>query len=76
MQAQLHHKQGEGNRDKAREPELAASSSRGVFRRRTFEAALGAAAKMDARAVVLEELKTGRNSDKLANALSLLTTLE
>ena len=33
-------------------------------------------AKMDAQAVVLEELKSGRNSDKLANALSLLTELE
>jgi hypothetical protein len=34
-------------------------------------------AKMDAKkAVVLEELKSGRNSDKLANALSSLTTLE
>jgi hypothetical protein len=31
---------------------------------------------MDARAVVLKELKRGRNSDKLANALSLLTMLE
>jgi hypothetical protein len=31
---------------------------------------------MDARAVVLEELKNGRNSDKLANALSLLTALK
>jgi hypothetical protein len=26
--------------------------------------------------VVLEEIKSGRNSDKLANALSLLTKLE
>jgi hypothetical protein len=33
-------------------------------------------AKMDAKAVVLQELKSGRNSDKLADALSLLTTLE
>jgi hypothetical protein len=32
-------------------------------------------AKMDAEAIVLEELKSGRNGDKLANALSLLTTL-
>jgi hypothetical protein len=32
-------------------------------------------AKMDAEAVVVEELKSGRNSDKLANALSLLTAL-
>ncbi len=32
-------------------------------------------AKMDARAVVLEELKSGRNSEKLANGLSLLTSL-
>jgi hypothetical protein len=31
---------------------------------------------MDAKAVVLEELKSGRISDKLANALRLLTTLE
>jgi hypothetical protein len=30
---------------------------------------------MDAKAVVLEELKSGRNSDKLANELRLLTTL-
>jgi hypothetical protein len=33
-------------------------------------------AKMDAKAVVLQQLKSGRNSDKLANALSLLTSLE
>ena len=35
-------------------------------------------AKMDAvaaKAVVLKELKSGRNSDKLENALSLLTSL-
>jgi hypothetical protein len=37
--------------------------------------------KMDAKAikakaVVQKELKSGRNSDKLANALSLLTSLE
>ncbi len=32
-------------------------------------------AKMDAKAVVLKELERGRNSDKLANALSLLATL-
>ena len=31
---------------------------------------------MDARAVVLQELRSGRNSDKLANALSLLTRLD
>jgi hypothetical protein len=30
----------------------------------------------DAEAVVLEELKSGRNRDMLANALSLLTSLE
>ncbi len=30
---------------------------------------------MDAKAVVLQELTSGRNSDKLANALSLLTEL-
>jgi hypothetical protein len=30
----------------------------------------------DAEAVVLDELKSGMNSDKLANALSLLTSLE
>ena len=30
---------------------------------------------MDAEAVVLEELENGRNSDELANALSLLTSL-
>ncbi len=29
----------------------------------------------DVKAVVLKELKSGRNSDKLANALSLLTEL-
>jgi hypothetical protein len=33
-------------------------------------------AKMDAKAVVQKELKKGRNSDKLANGLSLLTSLE
>ena len=32
-------------------------------------------AKMDAKAVVLQELRSGRNSDKLADALSLLTSL-
>jgi hypothetical protein len=32
--------------------------------------------KMDAEAVVLKELKSGRKSDKLVNALSLLTSLE
>jgi hypothetical protein len=32
-------------------------------------------AKMDAEAVVLKELKSGRNSQKLANAMSLLTSL-
>jgi hypothetical protein len=32
-------------------------------------------AKMDAKAVVLKELERGRNSEKLANALSLLTSL-
>jgi hypothetical protein len=31
---------------------------------------------MDAKAVVLEELKSGRNGEKLDNALSLLTSLE
>ena len=31
---------------------------------------------MDAKAVVIEELRSGRNRDKIANALSLLTTLE
>jgi hypothetical protein len=31
---------------------------------------------MDAKAVVIEELRSGRNSDKLANGLSLLTSLE
>jgi hypothetical protein len=30
---------------------------------------------MDADAVVIQELKSGRNLDKLANALSLLTAL-
>jgi hypothetical protein len=30
---------------------------------------------MDAKAVVLQELKSGRNSDKLADALSFLTEL-
>jgi hypothetical protein len=32
-------------------------------------------AKMDAEAVVLKELKSGRNTQKLANALNLLTSL-
>ncbi len=32
--------------------------------------------EMDAEAVVFEELESGRNSEKLANALSLLTSLE
>jgi hypothetical protein len=30
---------------------------------------------MDANAIVLKELESGRNRDKLANALSLLTSL-
>ncbi len=65
-----------GKRDKARETALAATSiSEEFFKRRTFDAAFGAA-KMDAEAVVLEELKSGRNSDKLTNALSSLTSLE
>jgi hypothetical protein len=56
---------------------LAASISvkRGVLRRRTFQAAMDGA-KMDAKAVVLKELEKGRNSDKLANRLSLLTSLK
>ncbi len=33
-------------------------------------------AKMDAEAVVLKELESGRNSKELANALSLLTSLK
>jgi hypothetical protein len=33
-------------------------------------------AKMDDKVIVLEELKNGRNSDELANALSLLTSLQ
>ncbi len=35
----------------------------------------GGAKMKNAEAVVLKELKSGRNGDKLANALSLLTTL-
>jgi hypothetical protein len=31
---------------------------------------------MDAKAVVIEELKSGRNSEKLVNALTLLRTLQ
>ena len=44
-QSQAHYKQQEGKRDKARGTALAASSSvkRGVFRRRTLQAALGTA---------------------------------
>jgi hypothetical protein len=52
------------------------SRFREVFvRRQTTEAAVGAGGKMNAEAVVLEELKIVRNSDKLVNALSLLTSL-
>jgi hypothetical protein len=46
----------------------------GLCSRRTFGEAFDA--KMDAEADVLEELKNGRNSDKLANALSLQTALK
>jgi hypothetical protein len=67
-QARPHDKREEGKRDKAA---LAASSS-GSFQ----EAQYSGGAKMDAETVVLEELKSGRNSDELANALSLLTSLE
>jgi hypothetical protein len=31
---------------------------------------------MDAEAVVIQELKSGRNSDEIAHAMRLLTTLE
>jgi hypothetical protein len=39
-------------------------------------AKMDAEAVVDAEGVVLTELKSGRNSEKLANELSLLTSLE
>ena len=77
-QAQADGKREEEKRDKARGTALAASSS--VFNEEISEGGrltqrLGGA-KMDAKAIVLEELKNGRNSDEIANALSLLTSLE
>ncbi len=76
MQAQARDKREEEKRNKARGSALAASSwvLRGVFRRRAFEAAFGAA-EMDAKEIVIQELTSGRNSDELANALSSMTSL-
>ncbi len=76
-QAQAHDKEGEGERDKARGTALQRRvrfseefSGGGRLKQRR------GGGKMDAKAVVLEELKRGGNSDELVNALSLLTSLE
>ena len=75
-QAQAHDKQEEGKRDKARGTALAASSSLSdEFSGGERLNQRWGGAKMDAEAVVLKELKSGRNSNELANALSLLTSL-
>jgi hypothetical protein len=58
--------------DGARDAEF--GSARALQEAEVFRSVRGDA-KMNAKAVVLEELKGGRNTDKLANALSLLTTL-
>jgi hypothetical protein len=46
------------------------------LKQRSGGAKMDARAVVDAEAVVLTELKSGRNSEKLANALSLLTALQ
>ena len=74
-QAQARDKQEEGKRDTARGTALAASSMSFSGGGRSSKQRWGGA-KMDARAVVLKELKSGRNRGKLAKALSLLTSLE
>ena len=74
-QAQAHDKEEEGKRNKARGTALAASGFSEEFWRRTVFKSRVRGEKMDAAAVVLKELKSGRNSDRLANALSLLTSL-
>jgi hypothetical protein len=73
-QAQAHDLRERGK--KARGTALTASSS--VLARSFQEADVKqrwSGAKMNAEAIVLRELKSGRNSDRLANALSLLTSL-
>ncbi len=70
-------RQQEGAREKARETALAASSwLRDGFQEADVGSNLRGGAKMDAEAVVIEELKSGRNRDKLANTLSLVTSLQ
>ena len=76
MQAQARDKREEGKRNKARGTALAASirCSEDFSGGGTFEAAFGAA-EMNAKEIVLEELKSGKSSYKLEIELSLLTSL-
>ena len=76
-QAQARYKLEEGKRDTAREAgslEFGFATSRS-FQEADVSSSVRDGAKMDAKAVVLKELEKGRNSDKLANGLSLLTSL-
>jgi hypothetical protein len=68
-QAQTRDKREEGKRDKARGTFSEEFSGGGRLKQSW------SGAKMDAEAIVLRELKRGRNSDRLANALSLMTSL-
>ena len=75
-QAQAHYKQQEGKRDTAREAawQRRVRFSEEIAGGRRLKQRWGGA-KMNAKKVVLQELKRGRNSDELASALSLLTSL-
>ena len=70
--------QQEGKRDTAREAgslEFGFATSRS-FQEASVSSSVRDGAKMDAKAVVLEELQSGRTGDKLKNELSLLTALK
>jgi len=73
-QSQAHYKQQEGTRRVERRWQRRARLSDELSGGERLKQRWGGA-KMDAKAVVLQELKSGRNSEKLANALSLLTSL-
>jgi hypothetical protein len=75
-QAKAHYKQEEGKRDTAREAGSGEFGLARSFQVADVSSSVRGGAKMDAEAVVLKELKRGRNSDKLANGLSLLTSLK
>ena len=74
--AQAHDKQEEGKRDTAREAGSVEFGFARSFQEASVSSSVRDGAKMDAKAVVLKELEKGRNSDKLANGLSLLMSLE